>query len=97
MILRLLLLLVDWYRTSLLQPLHWPRIIRQATPLRPGQAAGADVVVILTNSAMWILHLAAQSLEAIRAYFVSRAEERVLECLLRSEAFLGVIFEETAE
>ena len=46
---------------------------------------------------MRILHLAAESLEAIRAHLVSRAEERMLECLLRSKAFLGIVLEETAE
>jgi hypothetical protein len=50
---------------SLLQPLHWPRIIGEATPLRSREAACADVVVVLTHAAVWILHLASQALETV--------------------------------
>jgi hypothetical protein len=46
---------------------------------------------------MGIFHLAAQPLKAIPAHLISRTEERVLESLLRSEAFLGIVFEESAE
>jgi hypothetical protein len=53
------------YDILLLQPLHWPRIVRKSTPLRAREAASADVVVVLTHSSMWVLRLASQAFKTI--------------------------------
>ena len=62
---------------SLLHSLYRSAVIWQPTPFRPWQAAGPNIVVVLTHSPMRILHL--HAFKAITRHLVPCAEERVLQ------------------
>lgn len=70
-------------------------IVRQATPLRAGQAAGADIIVVLRDPAVRVFAL--EPLEAVGRDGAATAEVRVLQGLLGGDPLGGVVLEQPGQ
>ena len=72
------------------------RILRgRQAALRAGQAAGANVVVVLADPAVRVLDF--ETLKGVGEDAVARGEKRVLQGLRGGEALLRVVLEEACE